>query len=291
MLLGAHESVAGGMDQAVERALQDGCETFQVFTTSSRQWKARQLPEEEIRRFRRAVRRSGLGPLAAHASYLINLAAPPGVVRTRSISALREEIDRCGKLGLPYLILHPGAHVGDGESKGITRVAEALDAALEEAPRGVKVLLENTAGQGTCVGHRFEHLRDIIGASRRRRRLGVCIDTQHAHAAGYDLVTKAGYRNTFETLESTVGLSRLHAFHLNDSKRPRGERVDRHENIGLGHLGLEPFRRLVNDTRFTETPAYLETPPLEGESSFARNLDVLRSLVRAAQESNIDSRT
>ena len=282
MILGAHESTAGALENAVPRALADGCETFQMFTASSRQWRARVLGADDTGAFRKAVRASGLGPVAAHASYLINLAAPEGEPRTRSLAALADELARCARLAVPYLVLHPGSHLGHGESLGIARVAAGLDQVLAGAPRGVAILLENTAGQGACVGHRFAHLGAIFSACRRRRRLGVCLDTQHAFAAGYDLGSAAGYRATFAELDATVGLHHLRAFHLNDSKRPLGCRVDRHENIGLGFLGLEPFRRLVNDRRFAALPGYLETPPLDGADSFARNLKVLRSLVTPA---------
>lgn len=280
MILGAHESTAGGMASAFDRARRDRCETFQVFGSSSRQWAPREIAEAEVREFRRLARHAKLGPIASHACYLINLAAPPGQVRRRSLAALSGEVARCAELGIPYVILHPGSHVGSGESAGVRRVSQALDDVLAGAPRGVKVLIENTAGQGDCVGHAFAHLRDVLGAARSSRRLGVCIDTQHAFAAGHDLRTEEGYGRCFEELERAVGLERLLAFHLNDSKRPLGVRVDRHENIGLGHLGLAPFRRLVNDPRFARIPGYLETPPIDGKESFSRNLGILRGLSR-----------
>ncbi|MFN7973953.1 MAG: deoxyribonuclease IV [Acidobacteriota bacterium] len=285
MILGAHESTAGGMDGAIDRALADGAEAFQVFATSSRQWLPRALPGDDVRLFRQRVKESGLGPNAAHASYLINLASSSAVIRKKSVVALAEEVRRCAALGIPYVVLHPGSHGGDGEPEGVARVARGIDLALSGAERGVTILLENTAGQGDCVGHEFAHLRDIIGASRRSRRLGICFDTQHAFAAGNDLRTAEGYDATFAAVARTVGLRRLRAFHLNDSKRELGARVDRHENVGRGFLGLEPFQRLVNDPRFTRIPGYLETPPLAGKESFRRNLAILRSLAGTRGES------
>jgi deoxyribonuclease-4 len=278
MILGAHESTAGTMLRALDGARRDGAGCFQVFCSSSRQWRQRALPPEEARSFRTAVKASRLGPVAAHASYLINLAAPDGPVRERSLRAMASEIERFAALAIPLLVVHPGSHVGQGESRGVRQVSRGLDAALAGAPRGVTVLLENTAGQGDGVGHLFPHLRDMIAGSRHAGRLGICLDTQHAFAAGFDLRSDDGYERTFAELHAACGLDRLRAFHLNDSKRPLGARVDRHENIGLGHMGLAPFRRLVRDARFARIPGYLETPPIRGKESFARNLRLLRRL-------------
>lgn len=280
MLLGVHASTSGGIATALEGARRDGADCFQVFVTASRQWKPRPLLAEDARAFRTALRAARLGPSAAHASYLINLAGPEGPVRRRSLRLLATELARSAALGIDYVIVHPGSHVGLGEARGVQQVAAALDGVLAAAPPGVTLLLENTAGQGDCVGHEFPHLRDMIGGCRYPRRVGICLDTQHAFAAGHDLRTDAGYAAAFDALGRAVGLPKLKAFHLNDSKRPLGARVDRHENIGLGHMGLPPFRKLVNDPRFAGTPAYLETPPFEGAPSFARNLGILRSLRR-----------
>ena len=282
MILGSHQSTAGGFAQALPRARRDRCETFQVFCTSSRQWRQRPLDPDDVAAFRQGVAEAGFGPIASHASYLINLAAPDPEIRKRSIAALVVELQRCRDLGIGYSVLHPGAHVGAGERRGVARIASALNRVLEQIPSGVMLLLENTAGQGSCVGHRFEHLRDILGGLKRRRRVGICFDTQHAFAAGYDLRHPDEYQATFADLHRKVGLHKLKAFHLNDSKRDLGSRVDRHENIGLGHLGLPPFRMLVNDPRFSNIPGYLETPPYRGKESFARNLRVLRRLTTTA---------
>ncbi|MAE69701.1 MAG: deoxyribonuclease IV [Gemmatimonadetes bacterium] len=278
MILGAHESIAGGVAESIARAEADGCEALQIFTKSSNRWAAKPIEADEAAEFRGEVERAGLSVIA-HDAYLINLAAPDDEVWEKSVAAFAHEIERCSVLGIPWLVAHPGAPKEAGEAFGIERIAKGLDAAFDlVAADGAGVLLETTAGQGSNLGWRFEHLRDIIGAARREARLGVCLDTCHVFAAGYDLTTREGYDALWEEFGRVVGFDRLRAFHLNDSKKPLGSRVDRHHRIGEGHIGEEPFRWLVNDARFADITAVLETPPLDdGTASFASGLIKLRS--------------
>jgi deoxyribonuclease-4 len=274
MLLGAHEGIAGGVSTAFARAEADGADCLQIFTRNARGWAAKPLDDGEVRAFRSEARRTGK-PVAAHSSYLINCASSDRDIREKSWRALSDELGRCERLGIAALIFHPGSH--EREAEGIRLVGEAMTQALEEVPGKARLLVETTAGQGTCLGWRFEHLQALREEvpSPARRRVGVCVDTCHVHSAGYDIESDGGYERTVEELDRTVGLSTVRAFHLNDSKKGRGCRVDRHEHIGEGTLGLEPFRRLVNDTRFAEIPGFVET-----ESRFKENIEVLRTLVR-----------
>jgi deoxyribonuclease IV len=282
MLLGAHESVAGGAHLAIERGLADGCEAVQIFARPSAQWRARPLEPEEISQFRSEHAAVGW-PALSHASYLINPCAADPVTRDRSLQALEEEMIRAEEMGLDFVVLHPGAHLGGGEAQGIADVARSLST-LHERTAGfrARLLLELTAGQGSCLGCRFEDLAGILDATRGGDRLGICFDTCHALAAGYDLTTDEGYDAVFAAFDRLVGLDRLAAFHLNDSKLPLGSRVDRHQEIGDGYLGLLPFWRLVNDRRFTRLPGILETPSgPDKKSSYPRNLARLRALLGA----------
>jgi deoxyribonuclease-4 len=274
MLLGAHEAIAGGVSRAFARAEADGADCLQIFTRNARGWAAKPLEDDEVAQFRSESRRTGK-PVAAHSSYLINCASPDRSIRAKSWGALADELGRCERLGIPALIFHPGSH--DEEAKGVRLVGEAMTRALDRVPGKARLLVETTAGQGTCLGWRFEQiaaLRDAV-PSPARRRVGVCVDTCHVFSAGYDITTEDGYGRTLESLDTVVGLRHVQAFHLNDSKKPLGCRVDRHEHIGEGAMGLEPFRLLVNDARFAETPGFVET-----ESRFKENIEVLRSLVR-----------
>lgn len=287
--LGAHMSIAGGLPRAVDRAWAARCEALQIFTKSAGQWRARPLPAEEIALFRRRVAETGIHPVFSHNSYLINLASSLPSLREQSIVALGDEIDRAESLGLDGLVMHPGSHTTGTERDGLRLIAEGLARLLAERPDGrTKILLEHTAGQGTNLGHRFEHLAEIIDRLGGSARIGVCLDTCHLLTAGYDICTEDGYERTFREFNRLVGLGRLEAFHLNDSKKPCGSRVDRHEHIGQGCIGLEPFRRLLNDPRFRELPMLLETPKLETTESRrksdldpwdARNLRALRRLI------------
>lgn len=288
--LGAHLSIAGGLPRAVDRAAASRCQALQIFTKSGGQWRARPLPADEVALFRRRVADTGIGPVVAHNSYLINLAAAAPALRAQSVAALGEELDRAELLGLDGLVMHPGSYTTGTEAGGLRLIVEGLAAVLAARPRGrTMVLLEHTAGQGTNLGHRFEHLASIIAGLDGSARVGVCLDTCHLLAAGYDVCSEAGYDATFREFDAHVGLDRLRAFHLNDSKKPCGSRVDRHEHIGKGCLGLEPFRRLLQDSRFTDLPMILETPKLETPESRrqsdvdpwdARNLRTLRRLMR-----------
>ena len=278
--IGAHMSIAGGVDRAVPIGKKAGCEVLQIFTKSSNQWAARPLRNEEIAAFASNQKELSLPVVAAHDSYLINLASPDETLWRKSMAAFREEMQRCETLGIPYLIFHPGSHVGSGEVAAFARISSALDE-LHSETRGfrMRVLLENAAGQGTNVGSRFEHLAEIIAKTRDPERLGVCFDTCHAHAAGYELRTASGYEKTWAEFDSIVGLARLRAFHLNDCKQDLGCRLDRHWHIGHGFLGLEPFRLLQNDPRFEGLPGFLETPKGEECEEDVVNLGVLRALV------------
>lgn len=278
-VLGAHMSIAGGVDLAVTRGAEVGCDAIQIFTKSSNQWKAKTLADDEVGRFRQGQIETGVSPVVAHDSYLINLASPDDALWTKSIDAFGEELDRCETLGIPYLVAHPGSHVGSGEEAGIGRIAEGLDRVL--GPRGkhrVKVLLETTAGQGSSVGHRFEHLRGILDRLNEPARVGICVDTCHIFAAGYDIRTEKSYHAVVEELDRIVGVARVMAFHLNDCKKDLGCRVDRHEHIGKGFLGKDAFRWLMNDSRFDGVPMLLETPKGSDCAEDRMNLAVLRSL-------------
>ena len=287
--LGAHMSIAGGFARSVDRAEQVEATALQLFVKSTRQWDARPINRDEAEAFRRRLDRSGLSPYTlAHSSYLINLATPDRSLRERSIRALRDEVERCAMLGIPHLVLHPGSHLGLGEQRGLERVTAALDRIL--APRRpsrstaagsrVTVLLETTAGQGSNLGHRFEQLAWILDRARCTERLGVCLDTCHVLAAGYDLRDKSSFMATFGEFERVVGLERLQALHLNDSMNALGSRKDRHEHIGRGALGLPAFRLLLNDPRFAGLPMVLETPKGEDLAEDRENLSLLRALVR-----------
>jgi len=280
-------SVAGGLPRAVERAVAHGCEAFQIFSKNANQWRGRPLLPPEIREFRRGVRVAGLGPVVSHASYLINLATGSRALREQSMQAMGDELDRAEALGLLGVVLHPGCYTAGSEADGLTFIAGCLVELLQERRRGrTMVLLEHTAGQGTALGSTFEQLASIIATMGDHRRVGVCLDTCHLLASGYDLCSPEGYASTFKQFGRLVGFDRLKVLHLNDSKKPLGSRVDRHEHIGQGCLGLEPFRRLVNDRRLRDLPMLLETPKTEGRSPAViqvdpldeRNLNTLRGL-------------
>jgi deoxyribonuclease-4 len=290
MLLGAHESAAGGCHRVFERCARDRAEAVQLWTRSSRQWASRPLQSEEVVEFKRlhaayvppgAPVSAAKIPSAAHASYLINLGTAKDEIFRRSVDTLREECERAELLGVGQVIFHPGASQGAEERWALKRVASGLREVCAALPRKAKVriLVEITAGQGSSLGCAFEQLAAILNESGEAR-LGVCLDTQHMYAAGYDWTSAAGYEQTFAAFERVVGFTALEAFHLNDSKKPLGSRVDRHEVIGEGLIGLAPFARLVRDARFASLPGYLETPPLaNGEESYAQGLTRLRSLL------------
>lgn len=276
-LLGAHMSIAGSLANAPEAGAKIGCEAIQIFSKNQRQWKAKPLTEAEADAFKKAMEAHGIRAAMVHDSYLINLADPEEAGWKRSVAAFIDEMERCEVLGIPLLVFHPGAPKEAGEEFGLKRIAEALDHCLSKAKAGsVMPLIENTAGQGSNVGWRFEHLRAILDRLSDPARAGICIDTCHTFAGGYDIRTKEGWEATLKEFDRVVGLRRIRAFHLNDSKKGLNCRVDRHEHIGQGEIGIEPFRALVRDPRFMEVPMALETPG--GDPDFERNLKLLKKL-------------
>ncbi len=280
MPFGAHMSIAGGVSKAFARGEHIGCDTMQIFCKNDRQWSARPYSPEEIAAYKAEQERTGIRPVVVHASYLINMAAPAEDLWSRSIAGLVDELERCALLDIPYLVVHPGAHVGSGVEAGIQRIAEALDQIFHDGVGDrTMVLLETTAGQGTALGWRFEEIAQIIEHVATPERLGVCIDTCHLFAAGYDLRTAETYAATFTNFDRIIGLDHLKVIHLNDSARELGSRVDRHEHIGKGQIGQEGFRFLVNDPRLRALPMILETPKGKDMAEDVENLGLLRSLV------------
>ena len=277
--LGAHVSVAGGVSKALPRGEELGCRAIQIFVKNANQWRAKPLAEDELEAFRVARAASAIGPVLAHASYLINLAATDRTVATRSRAALADELDRCQALGVDGLVLHPGAHTGAGEERGLTRFAAQLDQVLAGVPDGgTRVLLENTAGQGTSLGHRLEQLAAIRARLASPERVAVCLDTCHAFAAGYPLHEPAGYEEFLAEFDHLLGLHLLAAVHLNDSLRPFASRRDRHAHLGEGHIGTGLFARLVHDRRLAKVPMVLETEPGPDLEGHRRDLELLHSL-------------
>jgi len=277
--LGAHVPVTGGLQNAPGNGVAVGAEAIQVFTRNQMQWRCRPLSDQECGGFRDALARSGVRVALSHGSYLVNLASPVPDFLARSRECFETEMRRCHALGIPYLVFHPGAHMGRGEAAGLEALAESLDVLLA-ATEGLDVmpLLEVTAGQGTSLGHRFEHLAEVFDRVRDPERLGVCFDTCHLYAAGYDIATEPGYAKTMRAFDRIVGRKRLKAVHLNDSKKGLGSKVDRHARAGEGVLGLETFRRIVNDRRFEGIPLVVETPgPL---AEWKKEIALLRRLVR-----------
>ena len=286
--IGAQMSIAGGVSKAVERALVHGCEALQIFTKNANQWRGKPLDPAEVRLFRERLEQTNITPVVSHASYLINLATTFPALREQSIAAFVDELDRAEALGLLGVVIHPGTCTVGPDDEALRLIADAIREAFKARPRGkTMVLIEHTAGQGRTLGHRFEHLAAIIRHLRGSKRVGVCLDTCHLVASGYDITTETGYRDTFEHFERSVGLERLKAFHGNDSKRPCGSRVDRHEHIGQGCIGLEPFRMLLRDARFEGLPILIETEKTRGaerkgaivaDPLDVRNLETLRRL-------------
>jgi len=287
-------SVAGGVSKAVERAVVHGCESLQIFSKNANQWKGTPLDAAETRAFRARIDETGITPVVSHASYLINLATTFPLLREQSLAAFIDELDRADALGLLGVVIHPGTCTAGSEDDALRLIADGIRTAFKARPRRkTMVLLEHTAGQGRTVGHRFEHLAAILEHLNGSPRVGVCLDTCHLVASGYDIVSADGYRDTFAHFERIVGLDRLKVFHGNDSKKPCGSRVDRHEHIGEGCLGLEPFRRLLNDPRFTDVPILIETEKtsrsskpgsIEADPFDVKNLSTLRAL-RTSQSS------
>jgi deoxyribonuclease-4 len=279
-LFGAHMSIAGGLANAFERIDRVNGRALQIFTKNQRQWFAAPLTEEEIVDFNTARQDWGDLPIGAHDSYLINLANPENKAATRAVNAFSDEIRRCAQLDIPYLIMHPGSHLGAGIDSGLATLTANLDWAITKAASGtVTILLETTAGQGTGLGSRFEELAYVLEHSRYSEQLGVCLDTCHIFAAGYDIRSPQVYEQTIQDFDRVIGLERLKFFHINDSKKELGSHVDRHEHIGQGHVGLQGFKLLVNDPRFTYLPMVLETPKQKDLAEDIKNLAVLKKLL------------
>jgi len=274
-------SIAGGVHTAVERGVSIGCATMQMFVKNNNQWRGKELTDEDISTYKKLLQESSIGPVVVHDTYLINLCTTDKEILRKSRAALKDELDRCEKLGVEYLNFHPGSHIGAGEKEGIKRIAESLNTIHDQTlGYGVRSVLETTAGQGTAIGYRFEQLREIIDLVDDAERMAVCVDTCHVFAAGYDIATERGYEKTFEDFDAVIGLGRLAAFHVNDSKREFGSRVDRHEHIGKGAIGKTGFRLLMNDDRFRTVPKILETPKGPEMKEDVMNMKVLRSMVR-----------
>ena len=282
-MLGAHVSIAGGLHKAPRNGKAATCEVVQIFTRSRNQWRGRRFLPGEIDRFRDAQEETKVKVVCAHDIYLINLASPDKVVFRKSLNAFLDEMKRCDLLGIPLLVAHPGSHVGSGEGTGLRRIAEGLNRVFDRYPDGnVKICLETTAGQGTSLGHRFEHLAEIRDRVEDEDRVDVCLDTCHIFAAGYPIKTRAEYRATMRSFDDILGLERLRIIHLNDSKKGLGSRVDRHENIGRGCIGKDPFGFFLNDRRLVQVPKILETPKKSPDDD-RMNLKRLRSLLRGRQ--------
>ncbi|MGC9333255.1 MAG: deoxyribonuclease IV [Anaerolineae bacterium] len=283
MLLGAHQSIAGGVEKALERGQEAGCDTIQIFVKNPNRWQSKPLTEESIAAFKQGMVDTGISPVFAHAQYLVNPATPDDQLWQKSLDALTDDLERCEQLGLPGLVVHPGSHMGSGEEAGIARIVAALDELHRRLPGyQAQVWLETTAGQGDHLGYTFDQLQAMSEAVKAPERLGICFDTAHAFAAGYELRTPEGYRATWLEFDRVLGLDLLKAVHLNDSKKDLGTRIDRHEHIGKGFLGLEAFRLLLNDPRFFGLPMILETEKGPDLAEDKENLAVLRSLIRSS---------
>lgn len=277
---GTHASAAGGVDKALQRAVDVGATSAQIFSKSERQWKAKPLEPDVIERFREERERTGIRQIVSHASYLINLASPKDDLIEKSLGGFTDELERAHTLGLQGVVLHPGAHTGSGVETGIAKIAESLNRLHDELPHVTSLtLLETTAGQGTALGRSFEEIAAIIDQIEAKDRVGVCLDTCHIFAAGYDIRTPEGYAQVIDEFDRVIGLNKLRAIHLNDSKMPFGSNKDRHEQIGEGEIGIEAFRALVNDTRLSGLPGILETEKDPDGDYDRKNLELLRSLV------------
>jgi len=279
LLLGGHMSIAGGLYKAIERGEEIDCTAIQIFTKSNRQWGAKDLTDEDVARFKSAWKNSSsVKSVVAHSTYLINLGSPSQATYKKSVASLEMELKRCEMLGIPYLVLHPGSHLGSGEIKCLNQIAIALDRIFKKVPGKSKILIETMAGQGTGVCYTFEQIAHIFKKITNKKRLGVCFDTCHVFAAGYDFRTKKGYDDVMKKFDSTIGFSRLKVFHINGSKKDIGSRVDRHEDVGKGKIGKDAFGFIFNDERFFDIPKILETP--EGTlENYARNIRYIKKLL------------
>ncbi len=285
-LIGAHFSIAKGLHSAIKEAINLGCDTLQIFTKNATTWREKVLKEKEINEFKKTAVQAGITEIVSHTSYLINIASPDPENYEKSKNALAAEIERCELLGIPLVVLHPGSHMGRGETEGMDRIADAVkDVFGRVKHKNTRLLLEITAGQGTALGCTFEQLAIMLDKIDSPQRTGICFDTCHAFAAGYDLRTRQAYENTWKELDDIIGIENLFAIHLNDSKKGLGSKIDRHEHIGKGQLGLHAFDMIMNDPRFFLIPKILETPKkINSEDADPQNLDVLRRLFRAGYE-------
>jgi deoxyribonuclease-4 len=287
-------SIAGGVAKAIERGTSIACETVQIFLRNNLQWDAPAPTNADVHRFHQLQALSGIQPVFAHSSYLINVASPNTRLRLRSVATLIDDIARAEALRVPFIVLHPGAHMGTGEAAGLRAANTSLNEVFRGTPqRRVRIALEVTAGQGTCLGYCIGHLAELLQVSDYPNRLAVCLDTCHLHAAGYEIRTRKGYEATMRKIEHLIGRDQVVAFHLNDSKKPLGDRADRHEHIGSGHIGLEPFAWLLNDPRWHNTPMVLETPKESDNRVPAdvKNLRILRSLLTPSETSGPKKRS
>ena len=281
-LIGAHMSISGGVYNAIEAGDALNCRALQIFTKNSNQWKAKALTEDDIEKFSQAREASSIRAYVGHVGYLINVASPREDIYKKSVESLTDEIIRADRLGLSDLVMHPGAHLKEGEEYALRKIADSLNRIIDATPDiTTRLALETTAGQGTNVGYKFEHIAEIIDMVENKARLSVCFDTCHVFAAGYELRNKKDFDATFRKFDEIIGLDYLTVFHVNDSKKPFASRVDRHEHLGEGELGLEPFKFLMWDKRFTEIPKILETPKGDDpKASDSRNLDILRGFAK-----------
>lgn len=280
MLLGAHVSISGGVEKAPHNGKEATCDAVQIFTKSNNQWKAKPLTDEDAQKFFEAQKETGVTVACAHDSYLINLASPDPTLHKKSCDAFFEEMKRCDFLKVPYLVMHPGSHVGTGEEVGLKKIAESFNKMFSDDPDGkVVICLETTAGQGTNLGYKFEQLAQIIDLVENKSRMGVCLDTCHIFASGYPILTEKDFKATIKAFDDILGIDRIKIIHFNDSKKGFGSKVDRHEHIGKGEIGKEPFGFFLNDKRLEKIPKILETPK-ESAAEDIENLNILRSLIK-----------
>jgi deoxyribonuclease-4 len=279
-LLGAHMSIEGGVSKALDRGKEACCDAIQIFTKNNNQWKSKPLLPDEIKIWQDNINKTNVKPIASHDSYLINLASPKKDVYAQSLDAFCDEIDRAEALAIPYLVFHPGSRLFDTETNGIKRIANSINIILSKKSKiNLTLLFETTAGQGSQLGYKFDQLGKIIELIKRKDKIGVCVDTCHIFAAGYNISVESGYIKTFEEFDKIIGLDRIKLFHLNDSKRELASRVDRHEHIGKGKLTLDAFKFLLSDKRFQNLPMILETPKGKNMKEDKINLKILRSLI------------
>lgn len=284
MLFGAHESIAGGVDNAIERGRKATCDTIQMFNKSNNQWRAKELGREEVERFFQAIESTGVTVALSHTSYLINIASPDRDLCKKSFESLKEEMQRCEVLKIPHLVMHPGSHIGSGEETGMNRIADNINRLFDELTgNSVTLLLETTAGQGSNLGYTFEQLAYMIDRIDNKDKMGVCLDTCHVFAAGYPLIKPSDYKATMKKFDEVLGLDRLKVIHANDSKKEFGSKRDRHEHIGKGFIGLKGFANFVNDNRLKNVPMIIETPKGEDLAEDIENLKVLRGLAKTTK--------